>query len=108
MAAAVLGQRSPLHLAVELAGIKDPAVALDRAIAASVLVEAPGELGGDISFVHPLVRSAVYHDLGAAHRTELHRRAAGLLSGERSLAHRLAAAAGPDEDLAVDFEEAAP
>ncbi len=107
MADAVLGQRSPLHLAVELAGIKDPAVALDHAVAASVLVEAPGELGGDISFVHPLVRSAVYHDLGAAHRTELHRRAADLLSGERSLAHRVAAAAGPDEALAVDFEEAA-
>ena len=37
----------------------------------------------------------------------LHRRAAGLLGGERSLAHRVAAAAGPDEALAVDLEEAA-
>ena len=107
MAAAVLGPRSPLHLAGELAGIDDPPVALEQAAAASVLAEVPGELGDDISFVHPLVRSAVYYDLGAARRVALHRRAAGLLSGERSLAHRVAAAAGPDEALAADLEEAA-
>ena len=95
MAAAVLGQRSPLHLVAELAGIEDPPVAVEQAAGASVLVQVPGELGDDISFVHPLVRSAVYYDLGAARRTALHRRAAGLLSGERSLAHRVAAAAGP-------------
>ena len=107
MAAAVLGQRSPLRLAGELAGIDDPQVAVEQAAGASVLAEVPGELGDDISFVHPLVRSAVYYDLGAARRTVLHRRAAGLLGGERSLAHRVAAAAGPDEALAVDLEEAA-
>jgi len=86
MAAAVLGPRSPLRLAGELAGIDDPPVALEEAAAASVLAEVPGELGDDISFVHPLVRSAVYYDLGAARRAALHRRAAGLLGGERSLA----------------------
>ena len=107
MAAAVLGQRSPLHLAGELAGIDDPPVALEQAAGASVLAEVPGELGDDISFVHPLVRSAVYYDLGAARRAALHRRATGLLGGERSLAHRVAAAAGPDEALAADLEEAA-
>ena len=107
MAAAVLGQRSPLRLAGELAGIEDPQVAVEQAADASVLAEVPGELGDDISFVHPLVRSAVYYDLGAARRTALHRRAAGLLGGERSLAHRVAAAAGPDEALAADLEEAA-
>jgi len=107
MAAAVLGQRSPLRLAGELAGIDDPPVALEQAVGASVLAEVPGELGDDISFVHPLVRSAVYYDLGAARRAALHRRAAGLLGGERSLAHRVAAAAGPDEALAADLEEAA-
>jgi DNA-binding NarL/FixJ family response regulator len=107
MAAAVLGQRSPLRLAGELAGLGDPQVAVEQAAGASVLVQVPGELGDDISFVHPLVRSAVYYDLGAARRTALHRRAAGLLSGEHSLAHRVAAAAGPDQALAADLEEAA-
>jgi len=107
MAAAVLGQRSSLRLAGELAGIEDPQAAVEQAAGASVLAEVPGELGEDISFVHPLVRSAVYYDLGAARRMALHRRAAGLLGGERSLAHRVAAAAGPDEALAADLEEAA-
>ncbi len=107
MAVAVLGPRSPLHLAGELAGIDDPQVAAEQAVGASVLVQVPGELGDDISFVHPLVRSAVYHDLGIARRAALHRRAAGLLGGQRSLAHRVAAAAGPDEALAADLEEAA-
>ncbi len=107
MAVAVLGQRSPLRLAGELAGIDDPQVAAEEAVESSVLVQVPGELGDDISFVHPLVRSAVYHDLGIARRAALHRRAASLLGGERSLAHRVAAAAGPDEALAVDLEEAA-
>ena len=107
MAVAVLGPRSPLRLAGELAGIEDPQVAAEQAVESSVLVQVPGELGDDISFVHPLVRSAVYHDLGIARRTALHRRAASLLGGERSLAHRVAAAAGPDEALAADLEEAA-
>ena len=107
MAAAVLGQRSPLRLAGELAGIDGPQVAAEEAVQSSVLVQVPGELGDDISFVHPLVRSAVYHDLGIARRAALHRRAACLLGGERSLAHRVAAAAGPDKALAVDLEEAA-
>ncbi|HMK98174.1 MAG TPA: AAA family ATPase [Acidimicrobiales bacterium] len=103
-AAAVLGQRCPLALAVQLAGLDDPVDALDQAVNASLLAEGPGELGTDISFVHPLVWSAVYHDLGPARRRQLHKRAAGLLKGERSLAHRVAAATGPDEALAADLE----
>ena len=40
MAAAVLGQRSPLQLAGELAGIDDPQVAVEEAVESSVLVQA--------------------------------------------------------------------
>ena len=50
-----------------------------------------------MAFAHPLVWSAVYGDLSAARRRELHARAASLTSGERALAHRVAAAAGPDD-----------
>lgn len=107
IASAVLGRRSPLALALELAGIDDPLDALEQTVNASLLVEEPGELGTDLSFVHPLVWSAIYHDLGPARRRELHRRAAGLVVGERSLAHRVAAATGPDEVLAADLEAAA-
>ena len=106
-AAAVLGQRCPLDLAVRLAGIDDPLGALEQAVNAVLLAEERGELGSDISFVHPLVWSAIYADLGPARRRALHRQAARLVEGERSLAHRVAASAGPDETLAADLDAAA-
>jgi DNA-binding CsgD family transcriptional regulator/tetratricopeptide (TPR) repeat protein len=106
-AAAVLGPRCPLAVAVALAGIEEPLEALEQTVNASLLAEGRGELGTDISFVHPLVWSAVYEDLGPARRRELHRRAAGLVERERSLAHRVAAVTGPDEALAADLEAAA-
>ena len=94
-AAAVLGQRCPLALAVQLASPADPLGALDQAVSASLLVEEGA--GTEVAFAHPLVWSAVYGDLSAARRRELHARAASLTSGERALAHRVAAAAGPDD-----------
>ena len=101
-AAAVLGQRCPLALAVQLASTADPLGALDQAVSASLLVEEGA--GTEVAFAHPLVWSAVYGDLSAARRRELHARAASLTSGERALAHRVAAAAGPDDALAADLE----
>ncbi len=104
-AAAVLGQRCPLALAVQLASPADPLAALDQAVSASLLVEEVA--GAEMAFAHPLVWSAVYGDLSAARRRELHARAASLTRGERALAHRVAAAAGPDDGLAGDLEAAA-
>jgi ATP/maltotriose-dependent transcriptional regulator MalT len=104
-AAAVLGQRGPLALAVQLASPADPLGALDQAASASLLVE-EGD-GTEVAFAHPLVWSAVYGDLSPARRRELHARAASLTSGERALAHRVAAAAGPDDGLAAELEAAA-
>ena len=104
-AAAVLGQRCPLALAVQLASTADPLGALDQAVSASLLVEEGA--GTEVAFAHPLVWSAVYGDLGAARRRELHARAASLTGGERALAHRVAAAAGPDDGLAGELEAAA-
>jgi DNA-binding CsgD family transcriptional regulator len=101
-AAAVLGQRCPLALAVQLARTADPLGALDQAVSASLLIEEGA--GAEVAFSHPLVWSAVYSDLSASRRRELHARAAPLTSGERALAHRVAAAAGPDDALAADLE----
>lgn len=106
ISAAVIGPRSPLHLAGKLAGIEDPPVALEQAVGASVLAEVQGSWVMT-SRSCTLWSGALSTHLGAARRTALHRRAAGLLSGERSLAHRVAAAAGPDEALAADLEKAA-
>ncbi|HMK96961.1 MAG TPA: LuxR C-terminal-related transcriptional regulator, partial [Acidimicrobiales bacterium] len=95
----------PLALAVQLASTADPLGALDHAVSASLLVEEGA--GTEVAFSHPLIWSAVYGDLSAARRRELHARAAALTSGERALAHRVAAAAGPDDALAADLEAAA-
>ena len=106
-ATAVLGQRCPLALAVQLANLADPLPALDQAVSASLLVEEAEQAGASVAFAHPLVWSAVYADLSPARRRELHARAAGLTSGERALAHKAAAAAGPDDALAKELQAAA-
>lgn len=53
-----------------------------------------------VRFCHPLIRAAIYDGIGPAHRRTLHRRASDLLDGEASLRQLVAAAVGPDHDLA--------
>ena len=64
-------------------------------------------LAGLSSFAHLLIRRAVYDDLGAERRRQLHLRAATFLGGQDGLAHRAAAAVGPDPRLAADLRAAA-
>jgi hypothetical protein len=75
--------------------------------ATGLLVEDRTGSGGTIAFAHPLVHAAVRDDLGPARRRRLHQAAAALVSGPAALAHRVAAAVGPDERLAADLEVAA-
>jgi ATP/maltotriose-dependent transcriptional regulator MalT len=104
VAAAVLGSRCPLNLASRVAEIKDPLAALERAIAAHLLQEQPTATERLVIFPHPLVRAAVYHDLGPARRAGLHARAARLMEAQPdALRHRVAAASGPDPRLAADL-----
>jgi DNA-binding NarL/FixJ family response regulator len=104
IASAVLGLRCRLSTAQELAELADPFPALEQAMAARLL-EVHGDLHhGTIAFPHPLVRAAVYHDLGPVRRTGLHARAAALVPEEASsLRHRVAAARGDDAQLAADL-----
>ena len=90
-----------------LAGTPAPAARLDEAERAGILLEQETPSGWRISFTHPLVRQAVYGDLGGERRRGLHLRAATILGGEESLAHRTAAAAGADQELAADLDAAA-
>jgi len=101
-AAAVLGDHCELAAAAALADLDDPLPALGEA--AGILIEEPG--GAGIGFSHLLVRRAVYGDLSPARRRRLHQRAAGLVGRDGALAHRVAAAVGPDDGLAGELETA--
>jgi DNA-binding CsgD family transcriptional regulator len=102
-AAAVAGERGPLMLAGAVAGLDDPLPALDEAIAADLLALVPAKIPKEIVFPHPLVRAAVYDDLPPTRRRELHLACARTPAGADSLAHRVAASDGPDEELAVEL-----
>ncbi|HVV23679.1 MAG TPA: AAA family ATPase [Pseudonocardiaceae bacterium] len=103
-AGSVLGRRFRLATVRTLARLTDTAQPVAEAVAARFLAEVPGTQGQDLEFTHGLVQAAIYDDLGAAYRRELHRRAAGLLGGTAALRHRIAAADGPDRELAADLE----
>ena len=105
-AAAVLGQHCELVTAAALAGLDDPLPALGEALNAGILAEETGGAAAGIGFGHLLVQRAVYEDLSPARRHRLHQRAAGLVDRDRALGHRVAAAAGPDDELAGELEAA--
>jgi DNA-binding CsgD family transcriptional regulator len=106
-AASVLGDHCTLGDAAAVARMTASAAVLGEAEQAEFLLEQETPTGWRISFVHPLVRQAVYDDLGAQQRRALHRRAAAVVGSEDSLAHRYAAAVGADRELASDLDEAA-
>jgi DNA-binding CsgD family transcriptional regulator len=105
IATAVLGLRCPLRMAAELAELDDASQALEQSITARLLEEPSGEVGrGIIAFPHPLVRAAVYHDLGPVRRASLHARAAELVDDPAAtLRHRVAAARTEDTGLTADL-----
>jgi DNA-binding CsgD family transcriptional regulator len=107
VAASVLGDHCTLHDAACIAGTAEPAAALSEAEQAGLLHEQNTPSGWTVSFTHLLVRQAVYGELGAKRRRSLHLRAAAITSGREALAHRAAAAAGPDPELAADLDTAA-
>jgi ATP/maltotriose-dependent transcriptional regulator MalT len=58
-----------------------------------------------VTFPHPLVQAAVYHQLGPAWRVWLHAAAAGLVADEAAaLRHRVAATVDADPELAAELE----
>ena len=106
VAAAVLGHRCELAAAAALAGLDDPLPALGEAVVAGILVEQPDGARAGIGFGHLLVQRAVYGDLSPVRRRRLHEQAAGLVGWHPALEHRVAAAVGPDDELASDLEAA--
>jgi DNA-binding NarL/FixJ family response regulator len=106
-AAAVLGEHAEVAdvLAVADADPHTAGPVLEDLHRLGVLGLPAGETS--LGFSHPLVRAAVYDDLGPGKRIHLHERAARVLSGSASLRHRVAAAIGPDPELAADLEREA-
>jgi DNA-binding CsgD family transcriptional regulator len=63
---------------------------------------------GRITFVHPLVASAVYDSTSPARRRRVHRELAGLVGDTEERARHLAlAASAPDEEVAAELDAAA-
>ena len=83
------------------------AAALEKAEQAGLLRQRGTAPDPAVSFPSPLIRQAIYDDLGAERRKRLHLRAAATLGGQEALAHRAAAAIGPDPELADDLSAAA-
>ncbi len=108
-ACAVLAEDSLLELAERLAGLGrvDAERALDELSGSELVTCRHTSSGWRLAFAHPLVRSAVYDDLGPVERAHLHRRAAELLPGEPGLLHRVAVSDGPDPVLAEQLDEQA-
>lgn len=91
MAAAVLGTQSPLAHAALVADVAKPLQGLEAAARTGLVAAREDNDGWVVAFRHPLIRSAVYDDLGPATRSRLHSRAAAVQQ-QKALLHRVAAA----------------
>ena len=107
-AAAVLGERVETRQLLAVAGL-DPGLApaaLEELHQRRLLLLPPGATHAQ--FRHPLVRAAIYEDLGPGTRIDLHQRAAGTLHAPLEstgrLRHRVAATFAPDDALAAELE----
>ena len=95
-AAAVLGEDAVLTTAGALSVVNEPLGALEEACLAGLLDQEQTRTPR-LSFPDPLVKTAVYEQLGLAERRRLHLMAADLVDDEgATLRHRASAAQRPD------------
>jgi DNA-binding CsgD family transcriptional regulator/tetratricopeptide (TPR) repeat protein len=106
-ALAVLNQRVALAVAGQVADSADAAAALEHLIPTGFIQWWPREPGTPVGFAHPLFRMAIYDDLSPTLRRRYHLAAAAFTDAPAALEHRVAAADGPDEELAAALADAA-
>src|SRR5918997_2098667 len=96
----------PFRLWRGAAGLGIPPAAAEAAAAQGLLA-----VGERVRFRHPLARSAVYRSASAQERRDVHRALAEAterdIDPDRRAWHLAAAAAGPDERVAVELERSA-
>lgn len=107
LALAVLGRPVPLAIAGAVAGVDRPTEALEGLLRTGLVTWRPDGTETVVGFAHPLYRVAVHSDLSPTRRQAVHRAAAVRLGAAEALAHRVAAADGPDPVLVADLLDAA-
>ncbi len=107
-AGAVLGQRFRAWQASDLAEITECESCVGEALDGRLLEAIPGSQDRELTFPHALAHAAVYGGIVASQRFALHNRAAlTCASVEISIAHRVAATVGVDEELGDEIENLA-
>jgi DNA-binding CsgD family transcriptional regulator len=97
-AAAVLGDGAGLAEAARLAEVSEPEAARAADLLAALAIFRPADR---LEFAHPIVREAVYAEIGPRERAEAHARAARILAGGGASGERIAAQvveADPESD----------
>jgi DNA-binding CsgD family transcriptional regulator len=87
-AVAVLGEDASLAEAARLADLPEGEAAGASDLLRSLAILKPGER---LEFAHPIVREAVYADIGSRERAQAHARAAGILADSDASQERIAA-----------------
>ncbi len=100
IAVSVLGGTPSLPLAAAVAGVDQGAAAADEAVSAGLLEEVEEAAGRGLALIHPLLAGAVMAGLSPSRRRAVHLTALRHVQGDGALRHRVAAAQGPDDELA--------
>ena len=87
-AVAVLGNGASVAEAAELAELSEQEAARSADVLAELAILKPAE---GLEFAHPIVREAVYSDIGSRERAEAHARAARILAASGASEERVAA-----------------
>jgi DNA-binding CsgD family transcriptional regulator len=108
-AAAVLGRRFSVAAVRHVSGVQEPRNFIMEAVGKGLLAEVPGAGGRECTFPQSVTRDAILQAIDRHVLADLHRRCAdmGDPRDEEVLRHRIAAADGVDELLAVDLRGAA-